>query len=107
MAWGFTVDTIPPPVPALVSPADGAVISDTTPALTWDGVTSAAGYLLDFNGAVVDVGNVTQYTTTVLANGDYTWTVAAYDAANNTSAYADLWSFTVITYKVYLPLVMR
>jgi hypothetical protein len=93
--------------PVLVSPPDGAVLSDTTPTLTWLASPEASGYLLDWNGAVSDVGDVTRYTTTVLADGVYTWTVAAYHATY-TSPYTDVWSFTVDTgYQVYLPLVVR
>jgi uncharacterized repeat protein (TIGR01451 family) len=95
--WSFTVDTTPPDPPALASPADGAEINDSTPTLAWDASSSAdvAGYLLDLDGAVVAVGDATQHTTDVLADGTYTWTVAAYDTAGNASAYADAWSFTV------------
>ncbi|MDY7075302.1 MAG: FG-GAP-like repeat-containing protein [Chloroflexota bacterium] len=96
-AWSFTVDTTPPDAPALTSPADSATISDTTPTLTWSPSPSAVGYLLDFDGSVIDVGNSTISTTGVLADGTYTWTVAAYDALNNTSAYTNVWSFTVDT----------
>jgi hypothetical protein len=53
------------------------------------------GYLLDFDGKVLDVGNVTQHTPGPLADGTYTWTVAAYDAIPWTSPYTDTWSFTV------------
>jgi uncharacterized repeat protein (TIGR01451 family) len=92
-----TIDGVPPLLPALVSPANGALTSDTTPTLAWQASPSpdVAGYLLDLDGAVADVGNIIQYTATVLADGSYTWTVAAYDQARNTSAYTDTWSFTV------------
>ncbi len=91
------VDGEAPLPPALVSPANGATLGNDTPALTWQASASpdAAGYLLKFNNTVQDVGNVTQYTTTTLPNGVYTWTVAAYDAFSNTSPYTDTWSFTV------------
>jgi hypothetical protein len=94
--WTFIVDTIPPP-PVLLSPVDGALINDNTPTLGWkaSAATDIAGYLRDLDGAVWDVGNTTQYTTSILVDGTYTWTVAAYDATGHTSAYADTWSFTV------------
>ncbi|MBN1956203.1 MAG: FG-GAP repeat protein [Anaerolineae bacterium] len=95
--WYFTIDTTPPDPPTLLSPADGALISDTTPTMTWlsSPSTDTMGYLLDLNGVVTDVGDVTAYTPPPLADGVYTWTVAAYDGADNTSAYTDTWSFTV------------
>jgi uncharacterized repeat protein (TIGR01451 family) len=94
--WSFTVDTVPPP-PGLVSPADGAIVGDTTPALTWNASAAPdiAGYLLDLDGTVQDMGNVTQTIAALLADGTYTWTVAARDAAGHTSAYTDTWSFSV------------
>jgi hypothetical protein len=107
--WSFTVDTKDLLPPVLVGPLDGAVLSDTTPTLTWLASSDAAGYLLDWNGVISDVGNVTRYTTTALADGVYTWTLAAYNAAY-TSPYTDVWSFTVdarYQYRVYLPLVVR
>jgi uncharacterized repeat protein (TIGR01451 family) len=105
------VDDVPPQAPSLVSPPDGAVLTDTTPTLTWEASASAdvAGYLLDLSGVEMDVGDVTEYTTAILAPGSYTWTVAAYDAVFNLSPYPESWSFTVESpnFYVYLPVVLR
>lgn len=95
--YSFTVDTLPPAPPTLISPFDGALISDTRPALTWQASSSpdAAGYRLQWQGSPLDVGNTTQYTTPLLADGVYTWTVIAYDRALNTSPSTDTWSLIV------------
>jgi uncharacterized repeat protein (TIGR01451 family) len=92
-----TVDADAPDSPALLDPVDGAVISDTTPALTWGASPSqdVAGYLLDRDDVAIDVGNANQYTPTFLIDGVYTWTVAAYDRVGNVGTYTDTWSFTV------------
>ncbi|MCP4537250.1 MAG: hypothetical protein GY832_08890, partial [Chloroflexi bacterium] len=95
--WSFTVDTTPPDVPVLVSPSNGTVTSTTEFTLTWAASTGAAGYMLDFDGSISDVSNVTEYATGVLADGTYTWTVAAYDGLNNTSIYAAEWDLEVDT----------
>ncbi|MCP4543229.1 MAG: DUF11 domain-containing protein, partial [Chloroflexi bacterium] len=95
--WSFTVDTTPPNAPTLVSPADSTVTNTTELTLTWGAVAGAAGYMLDFDSSVIDVGNTTISTTGVLVDGTYTWTVASYDAISNTSTYTDTWSFTVDT----------
>jgi uncharacterized repeat protein (TIGR01451 family) len=98
-AISSTIDAESPAPPTLVSPADGSSTNDNTPTLTWNASPSAdaAGYLLDLNSAVTDVGDVVNLTTAILADGTYTWTLAAYDGLGNTSAYTDTWSFTVDT----------
>ena len=72
--------------PTLQSPADNSRSNDNTPTLTWSASPSsdAAGYLLDLDGDVLDMGDAVQYTSGVQADGTYTWTVAAYDLAGNT-----------------------
>ncbi|MBN1642482.1 MAG: hypothetical protein JXA09_14700, partial [Anaerolineae bacterium] len=60
-----------PGVPTLLSPADGTSTNDTTPTLTWAPVAGAAGYRLDWDGAIADLGPVTSYTTSALAEGTY------------------------------------
>jgi uncharacterized repeat protein (TIGR01451 family) len=103
------VDAEPPDPPTLTSPADGTLTSTNKLTLTWSASPSldVAGYLLDFNGEISDVGDIAQTTTAVLADGVYTWTVAAYDQVGNTSDYTDTWSFTIDTYDVYLPLILK
>jgi hypothetical protein len=97
-----------PATPVLLSPLDGAVLNDDTPTLAWRASSGAAGYLLKFNGVLINVGNVTQYTMDTLPENTYTWTIAAYDVLGNQSPYADAWSFTIApVHDVYLPLVLR
>ena len=95
--WSFTVDTTPPSVPTLIAPTNGTYTTTNDLTLSWDASADAAGYLLDLNGAVSDVGNVLHYAPGVLPDGVHTWTVAAYDDAHNVSAYADAWTFEVDT----------
>jgi hypothetical protein len=37
--WSFTIDTVPPSNPTLVSPASGANLNTTTPTLSWNSVS--------------------------------------------------------------------
>lgn len=97
-SYTWTVDTTAPAVPVLSGPANSSVITGTdVVTLTWQAVgeSDLAGYSLKRAGGVQDVGNVTQIVVGPLANGVYTWTVAAYDAAGNSSAYAAIRTFTV------------
>jgi len=97
-SYTWTVDATAPAVPALSSPANSGVITSTDiVTLTWGAVTDSnlAGYRVKLNGAVTAVGTVTQTVVGPLANGTYTWTVAAVDAAGNISADAAVRTFTV------------
>jgi len=70
-------------------------------------VTGASGYLLDLDGAVRDVGNSLTALTATLPIGPHTWTVAAYDALGNISAYAQAWHFEIELHTIFVPLVLR
>ena len=93
-AWTFRLDGTPPDPPQLLSPRDSALISDTTPALTWQSspAPDVAGYLLKWDDGLLDLGNLTQYTPTPLADGVHTWTLAAYDGVRNIGVFTDVWS---------------
>jgi uncharacterized repeat protein (TIGR01451 family) len=81
--------------PVLVSPPNQSLTRTHALDLVWQASAGASGYWVDFNGTVVDVGHTTVSPTGVLADQTYTWTVAAYGDFGQTSAYTDVWSFTV------------
>ncbi len=89
----ITIANEPPEPPVLLSPPNEALINDATPTLTWNPSVDADGYIINLDGTVIDVGNVTEHTMDVLADRYYTWTVAAYDVLSNTSAYTYPWAF--------------
>lgn len=96
--WTFTVaDNTPPAMPALLSPPDGSIIGSGVVTLSWTPSASpdVAGYRIDLSGVIIEVGNVTQHTTGALPNGAFTWRVAAFDGAGNSSPYTAPWSFTI------------
>ena len=93
-------------MPALVAPANGAVITDHTPYLDWSKVTasSTVHYQLqvdnnaDFSSPAVSKTWVSYsyYTvTTSLSHGTYYWRVRSVDASGNKSAWTTARSFRV------------
>ncbi|MFW9992606.1 MAG: fibronectin type III domain-containing protein [Candidatus Odinarchaeota archaeon] len=97
--------------PQLVSPADGATISDNTPTLDWNGIKGATGYHVqvddnsDMSSPFVDDdtldASTTDYTTSTLAAGTYYWRVYDIQA---TGSWTAIWSFTVSTTLPSFPL---
>ncbi|MBN1922556.1 MAG: S8 family serine peptidase [Anaerolineae bacterium] len=83
--------------PELINPPDGVVITDTTPTLLWQPVTGAAGYQVNLAGVLHDVGMSTTFTTPLLAEGVYTWTVTAYNSWGALSSTQAPWVFRVMT----------
>jgi hypothetical protein len=105
--FSFTVDTDPPDLPALLTPADGDFINDDTPEFTWSATAGAGGeYTLEYSqdenfvSGVVSVTDITGESHTpssALAQGLWYWRVEAFDQAGNGSGYQTPFSFTLDT----------
>jgi len=104
--WSITVDTVPPGIPTLLSPADNGYTSDSTPALDWNDATDAYRYQIymddniDFLSRVLTHETDDSYlaeTPPTLSDGVYYWKVRAYDHAFNWGSWSSVWSFTVDT----------
>jgi hypothetical protein len=93
----FTVDASAPSAPALQSPSNETVTSDTSLMLQWAASDGATGYRLSWNGAISDVGSTTWHILNDLADDTYSWSVAAYDSVGNVSAYPAAWTVRVDT----------
>jgi hypothetical protein len=83
----YTHDSTPPGAFALVSPADGATVSDASPAFAWQAAAGAARYDLFVDGARVREGvtGTSASAPAPLAEGTHSWRVRAIDAAGNTT----------------------
>ena len=112
--WGYAeaadtlrVDSAPPAVPTLISPANGAGIDDDTPTFDWSDVTdpSSVHYTIEvdddagFSSPIINVGvPASQHTAaSALADGRYYWRVKAEDRLGNSSSPSAAWSFDVDT----------
>jgi hypothetical protein len=99
-------DTTPPPIPTLLSPANGSQVSTLRPTLDWSDVTDPSGvtYTLQvstistFSVLIVSQSglSVSQYTFSfdLQNNVVYYWRVKAVDGAGNQSGWSSSWSFT-------------
>jgi len=106
----FTIDTVPPGVPAPLSPLNGDNVRDNTPTFDWSDVTDPSGvsYMLEVaaDNAFTLIGlsktslTTSSYTLTSaepLPNGTYYWHVRAIDGAKNYGNFSPTQSFVVNT----------
>lgn len=97
----FTIDTQPPPVPALLLPGNTVLITNTQPTFTWSASASAVRYEITIAGTnppSTVSGSVIQTSFkpgVQLFIGDYSWSVRAVDEAGNFSAWSAPFAFTV------------
>lgn len=114
----FKVDITLPGTPTLVSPADNAIVTTSTPAFDWDdvpvdasGVTYqiqiddgspiAAPYVVDQSGLATS-----NYTPSALPDGPYWWRVRAIDGAGNIGAWSAVRKVTVDTQAPPAPILI-
>jgi len=102
-AWTLLIDTVPPDIPTLQSPADGTITNDNTPMFDWSDVADAVQYRLqvdndpDFSSPEINVlvASSTYTPTAELADENYSWRVQARDSANNWSPWSSVWTLIV------------
>ncbi len=108
ISYDINIDDTAPPTPALVSPSNGAVLSDSTPTFDWTSVSDPSGVTYDiqvdndpdFSSPEVNVAGLTDntYTSPALAYENYSWRVRAVDGASNIGDWSDVWQFTCVQF---------
>ena len=105
---GTTVTETPPDTPVLVAPPNGHITTTHNITLQWQAGAGAAptGYNVELDGTVITTTQTTS--PTVLATGEHTWTVRAFNAAGY-SDWAASWTVEVMRphHHIYLPLLRR
>ncbi|MCS4275746.1 hypothetical protein M2390_000907 [Mycetocola sp. BIGb0189] len=105
----FVVDTIPPTVPVLTSPAAGSATANTTPTVSGTGETGSRVEVRDDGGAVLCEATVVAGTWScvvapALAEGSHTLTPVALDEAGNTAPGTAV-TFSVLTTPPAAPVI--
>ncbi len=100
--WSFTIDTIPPATPTLLSPSMDSVINDDTVIFQWTDIADAVEYGIqvymntDFSSPIIDTTLTdVQYSVSGLYDGDYYWRVNAKDDVGNWCSWSSFNMFTV------------
>ncbi|MCK4405050.1 MAG: right-handed parallel beta-helix repeat-containing protein, partial [Hadesarchaea archaeon] len=101
--WTLLIDTVPPDIPTLQSPADGTITNDNTPTFDWSDVADAVEYRLqvdndpDFSSFEINVlvASSTYTPMAELADENYSWRVQARDSVNNWSPWSSVWTLVV------------
>jgi len=99
----WVVDTTPPSLPILASPASRAKVKNSPVSLRWSPVDDASGVRYDLQVSsssdfrllwvAVEGQDSNSYSTTVLEDGTYYWRVRAVDGVGNHSGWSESRSF--------------
>jgi hypothetical protein len=107
-AVSFTMDTVPPTAPIPLTPTDGITVTDISPRLVFSPALDANG-VAGYNVLVDSQPYTTSATSLAVAIpsiGMHTWTVRAFDMADNVSNWVTA-TFVTSHSLTYLPVVMR
>jgi hypothetical protein len=103
----FTLDTVPPAVPTLISPTNGISLTAMAPLFEWTGGGDPSGFVIDVDGVTQTLNSPLLSVTRLVTDGLHHWRVRAFDAASNQSAWSGIGVFSTSALKVYLPVILK
>jgi len=117
----FTLDTVAPAPPQIITPTNGISLTAVAPQFVWmsdaipggrwdvdvDGTLHAVFVVVPPAGTVWPTGTITQSFTWPVTDGLHQWRVRAFDAAGNLSNWSGTGTFSTTSLKVFLPLVLK
>jgi predicted phage tail protein len=104
--FSFTLDTVAPPAPTLLSPPDGSMLTNSLVLMDWSDVSDPSGitYTVEVDDdslfgspLISQAGLSASLYQTNIPDGAWYWRVRAVDGAGNASAWSATWSFVVDT----------
>ncbi len=106
----FAIDTLPPSVPATITPTGHITIPGVRITLVFSpGLDLAlAGHVIQIDDRLFTTTSNMSFTLpVVLPDGKHNWRVRAFDRAGNRSAPSSRAYFATVTWRVYLPVIYK
>ncbi len=103
----FTLDTVAPAIPTLITPTGGITLPTSAPTFAWTGGGDSSGFDFELDGVVETLNTPTLSVTRGVTEGLHTWRLRAFDRAGNYSDWSGFATFSSFVYKLHLPLVAK
>ncbi len=101
----FTLDTVAPATPAIVSPTNDVALIAVAPLFQWTGGGDPSGFTLELDSRQQTLNSPAPNATLVVSDGLHQWRVRAFDRAGNQSNWSDWGTFRTSSLKSYLPMI--
>lgn len=103
----FTLDTVAPSMPTLITPTGGISVPTSSPTFVWTDGGAPSGFEFDLDGVTELLNSPALTFTRAVDAGAHTWRVRAFDRAGNYSAWSPFADFNSPALNVYLPVIAR
>jgi N-acetylmuramoyl-L-alanine amidase len=103
----FTLDTIAPATPTLITPTNSISIVAVAPTFQWTGGGNPDRFEVELDGVTHNLNGPALSATIIVTDGLHHWRVRAFDAANNVSGWSTIGTFSTSSIKTYLPIVLK
>jgi hypothetical protein len=101
----FTLDSMPPDTPVLITPTGGISIPALMPTFIWTGGGNPSGFFFQLDGVTDTLNGPALSVTHSVTEGLHTWRVRAFDRAGNLSGWSTPATFVSFVLKSYLPII--
>lgn len=101
----FTLDTVPPDTPGVITPTGGISMLAVAPQFEWTGGGGPSGFEIALDGVTHTLYSPQLSARLIVTEGLHLWRVRAFDAAGNRSEWSEVAMFNTSALKAYLPAV--